>query len=65
MTREIPRREWETMLARARLALSRQTANDKTWAMERLGFIEVLEAHPGGDGTAGRPATRIRVQVPT
>jgi hypothetical protein len=35
----IPLREWESMMAKALNVMTRQTAADKTWAMERLGLI--------------------------
>lgn len=36
----IPVPEWEGILAQALSVMTRQTANDKTWAMQRLGLIE-------------------------
>lgn len=36
----IPVPEWEGILAKALSVMTRQTANDKTWAMQRLGLIE-------------------------
>lgn len=35
----IPLEEWESILARTLNVMTRQTANDKTWAMQRLGLI--------------------------
>lgn len=36
----IPTAEWESILARTIGVMTRQTATDKTWAMQRLGLIE-------------------------
>lgn len=39
----IPVEEWEGILARALNVMTRQTANDKTWAMQRLGLIDHIK----------------------
>lgn len=53
----IPMPEWEGILARLLNVMTRQTAMDKTWAMQRLGYIQwtkkvgvkILDPSDGGE----------------
>lgn len=39
----IPVKEWESHLVRCLGTMTRQSCQDKTWAMDRMGLIERLE----------------------
>lgn len=43
LTEVIPTRDWEGLLTRCLDTMTRQTCQDKTWAMDRLGLIQRIE----------------------